>query len=98
MYAAAAPTLIGTGTAEHPEFTLRLIECAAGLPYKIVGSTAPEQTTQQEAATLAALLTQKPGGCKLAYSSGAPRWEDATLEWGKVGAGVTWAGAKTGEV
>jgi hypothetical protein len=98
MYKAAAPTLIGTGTAEAPEFTMTLIERPAGVAYKIVGNTFPEQTKQQEEATIAALTTQKPGGVKLAYSSGTPLWETATLEWDKVGTTVEWSAAESGEV
>jgi len=99
MALAAAPTLIGAGTAEAPQFTLVLVERAAGKAYRINAYCTPEQTPEQEAATIAALLTQKAGAIKLIYTSlSAPRWENATLEWSKVGAGVTWVGAKTGEV
>jgi hypothetical protein len=80
-------------------FAIHLVERASGNAYRIVATTTPEQTAGEEAVTLAALLGQKPGGIKLIYSSSSvPEWEVATKKWEEVGATVTWAGVKTGEV
>jgi hypothetical protein len=80
-------------------FKITLTERAAGKAYAINAHTTPEQTAPEEAVTLAALLSQKPGGMKLIYTSAdVPRWEDATLKWDEVEAGVTWAGVKIGDV
>ncbi|HSZ70258.1 MAG TPA: hypothetical protein VK756_07840 [Solirubrobacteraceae bacterium] len=91
MAAAAAPELIGTGTAEAPQFNLTLIERPAGKAYKINGYVAPEPSTAQQAAIEAALLTQKAGGIKLTMSWNVVEWEEATLKYEETS--ETWAGA-----
>jgi hypothetical protein len=91
MYAAAADALIGSGTAEAPEFSLTLIERPGGKAYRINGYVSPEPSTAQKVEIETALLTQKAGGVKLAMSWGAPTWEEATLKWEE--ATETWAGA-----
>jgi hypothetical protein len=97
MYKAAAPTLIGGGTAEEPEYKLELVERPAGKAYAIFGNVSPEPPTTAEKETIeAALLTQKAGGIKLTMSWGAPSWEDAALAWEE--ATGTWAGATLADV
>jgi hypothetical protein len=96
MAKAAAPALIGGGTAEAPEFVLELVERPGGKAYAIFGNVFPEPSSAQKEAIEAALLTQKAGGIKLTMSWGAPSWEDATLAWEE--ATGTWAGATLADV
>ena len=75
-----------------------LYEQAGGNSYRIVAVTTPAQSAGEEAVTKAALLTQKPGGIELVYSSGNLTWNAALKTWGAVAGTVTWANAKPGEV
>jgi hypothetical protein len=96
MAKAAAPALIGAGTATEPEFSLELVERPAGKAYAIFGNVFPEPSAIEKEAIEVALLTQKAGGIKLTMSWGAPSWEDATLAWEE--AAGTWAGATLADV
>ena len=89
MAVAAAPTLIGGGTAEAPEYKLTLVERPEGHAYRINALVTPEPSTAQKEEIEAALLTQKAGGIKLTMSWSAPTWEEGTLEWEKAPA-VPW--------
>lgn len=97
MEAAVKPTLIGSGTAEAPEFTLKLVQRPEGKAYRINGLVTPTPSSTQKAAIEAALLTQKPGGVKLVMSWSAPEWEEATLKWSEA-TGVPWNAATLADV
>jgi hypothetical protein len=91
MIAAATPTL--TGLKE-----IHIEEQAEGHAYRLIVTTAPAETPSEQA-TLNALLSQKAGGLKLIYIvTASPLWDEATLDWNEVAAGVTWASVKAGQV
>lgn len=98
MAKAAAPELIGSGSAEAPEFSLILFERPAGKAYAINGYATPEPSAGQKAAIEAALITQKAGGLKLTMSWTSPMWEQATKAWNAVAGTVTWSGVKLADV
>ncbi len=82
MIAKAKTTL--TGTQE-----VRLTE-RAGSAWQIVVHTRVDETPDPDA-TLAALMSEKPGGDVLTHIIGdAPLWGEATRTWSAVSAGVTW--------
>jgi hypothetical protein len=97
MEAAVKPALIGSGTGEAPEFTIKLIERGGGSAYRIYGLVTPEPSSAQKSAIETALLTQKAGGIKLVMSWSAVEWEEATLEWGQA-TGIEWDDADLANV
>ncbi len=82
MIAKAKTTLTG---AQEVRLTER-----AGSAWQIVVHTRVDETTDADA-TLAALMSEKPGGDVLTHIVGdAPLWGEATRAWSAVSAGVTW--------
>jgi len=69
-----------------------------GEAYFIHFISSPSETPDPDA-SLAALLSQKPGGLILTYAiTDSPTWNDTILVWNAVAAGVTWDNAETGDV
>lgn len=79
---------------------VHIIERPSGQAYHIQFTTVTGETPD-EAASLRALLSEKPGGIVMVYKaepSGSPLWNEATKQWKAVAPGVTWANVKEGDV
>jgi hypothetical protein len=79
---------------------VHILERPEGHAYRIQFTTVLGETPN-EAESLRALLSEKPGGLKLFYAtepSGSPLWNEATKAWDAVAAGVHWGSVTEGEV
>lgn len=79
---------------------VHIIERPAGKAYHIQFTTVSGETPS-EAASLLALLGEKPGGLVMVYKAepqGSPLWNEATKKWSEVGAGVKWDTVAEGQV
>lgn len=79
---------------------VHIIERPAGKAYHIQFTTVAGETPS-EAASLRALLSEKPGALVLVFKaepSGTPLWNEATKKWEEVGAGVKWGTVTEGQV